>query len=73
MSHETVFGIAWEIGLDTEQLTTDMNTPSIQTIMERNWTLPRELAINGTLRFIVGTELVPGVLRKKSHGVFNGI
>jgi hypothetical protein len=57
--------------------------------------LPRELGINGTLRFIVGTELVPGalelnelkvlvaksqnatgrtgVLRKKSHGVFNGI
>ena len=33
MSHETVFGIAWEIGLDTEQLTTDMNTPSIQTMM----------------------------------------
>jgi hypothetical protein len=33
MSHETVFGIAWEIGLDTEQLTPDMNTPSIQTIM----------------------------------------
>jgi protein-disulfide isomerase len=24
--------------------------------------LPRELGINGTLRFIVGTELVPGAL-----------
>jgi protein-disulfide isomerase len=39
-----------------------MESPSIQTTIERNRTLARELGINGTPGFIVGTELMPGAL-----------
>jgi protein-disulfide isomerase len=54
--------IAGEIGLDTERLNRDMQAPPIQATIERNRTLARELGINGTPGFIVGTELVPGAL-----------
>ena len=39
-----------------------MQAPAIQAIIERNRALARELGINGTPGFIVGTELVPGAL-----------
>ena len=62
LTRETVFMIAGEIGLDTERLNRDMQAPPIQATIERNRTLARELGINGTPGFIVGTELVPGAL-----------
>jgi len=43
----------------------DMESPSIQTAIERNRALARELGINGTPGFIIGTELVPGALELK--------
>jgi protein-disulfide isomerase len=39
-----------------------MESPSIQTTIERNRALARDLGINGTPGFIIGTELVPGAL-----------
>ena len=39
-----------------------MQAPSIQAIIEHNRELARELGINGTPGFIVGTELSPGAL-----------
>lgn len=65
LTPETIFALATAVGLDTEKLHRDMESPWIQTAIERNRTLARELSINGTPGFIVGTELVPGALDLK--------
>ena len=62
LTQDTILIIASEVGLDTEQLNKDMQAPAIQKIIERNRALARELGINGTPGFIVGTELAPGAL-----------
>jgi protein-disulfide isomerase len=65
LTQETIVVLATAVGLDTDKLHRDMESPSIQTIIERNRTLARELGINGTPGFIIGTELVPGTLELK--------
>jgi len=65
LTQETILTMATAVGLDTEKLHRDMESPSIQTTIERNRALARELGINGTPGFIVGTELVPGALDLK--------
>jgi len=65
LTQESLFQIATEVGLDQEQLKKDMESPSLQTTIERNRALARELSINGTPGFIIGTELVPGALDLK--------
>jgi len=65
MNQETILGLATAVGLDTKKLLRDMESPSIQTTIERNRTLARELGINGTPGFIIGTVLVPGALDLK--------
>lgn len=65
LTQDSIFSIASEVGLDTERLNTDMQAPTIQAIIERNRKLARELGINGTPGFIVGTELAPGALGLK--------
>jgi protein-disulfide isomerase len=65
LTQETILMLATAVGLDTEKLHRDMESPSIQTTIERNRALARELGINGTPGFIVGTELAPGALELK--------
>lgn len=65
LTQETILAMATAVGLDTEKLHRDMESPSIQTTIERNQALARELGINGTPGFIVGTELVPGAIDLK--------
>ncbi|MDH5575040.1 MAG: DsbA family protein [Nitrospirota bacterium] len=65
LTQETILALAATVGLDTEKLHRDMESPSIQTAIERNRALARELGINGTPGFIIGTELVPGALELK--------
>lgn len=65
LTRETLFAIASEVEINVEQLQKDMASPSIETIIEHNRVLARELGINGTPGFIVGTELVPGTLNLK--------
>ncbi len=65
LNQETIIVLANTVGLDTEKLQIDMEAPSIQTTIERNRALARELGINGTPGFIVGTELAPGALELK--------
>jgi protein-disulfide isomerase len=59
---ENVLAIAKQVGLNTEQLNKDMQDPTLNEIIVRNQALARELGINGTPGFIVGTELVPGAI-----------
>ncbi|MEO8324570.1 MAG: DsbA family protein [Nitrospirota bacterium] len=62
LTQENLLAMATAVGLDVEKLQRDMESPSIRTTIERNRALARELGINGTPGFIVGTELVPGAL-----------
>lgn len=65
LTQETILKIAIAVGLDKERLNTDIQAPTLQGIIERNRALARELGINGTPGFIIGTELVPGALDLK--------
>jgi len=65
LTQETILKIATAVGLDKERLNTDMQAPTLLAIIEGNRTLARELGINGTPGFIIGTELVPGALDLK--------
>ncbi|HEY7532613.1 MAG TPA: DsbA family protein [Nitrospiraceae bacterium] len=62
ITKEEVLRIAGEVGLDTNRLETDMANPEWQSIIDRNRALAKDLGINGTPGFIVGTELQPGAL-----------
>lgn len=55
-----VLAIAEEIGLDLEQLRTDMADPSIDAEIERNFELAQALRINGTPGFAIGDEILRG-------------
>ena len=65
MTKESILALASEVGLDAQQLETDMAKPDLQTVIDRNRGLAKDLGINGTPGFIVGTELVPGALDLK--------
>lgn len=65
LTQENIFTIAAAVGLDTERLSADMQAPTIQATIDRNRKLARELGINGTPGFIIGTELIPGALDLK--------
>jgi protein-disulfide isomerase len=62
MSKEDILKIAANVGLDPKRLETDMAHPKWQAAIDQNRALAQELGISGTPGFIVGTELVPGML-----------
>lgn len=62
ITKDELLRIAGEVGLDASRLETDMANPEWQAVIDRNRALARDLGINGTPGFIVGTELVPGAL-----------
>jgi len=62
ITKDSILSIAGEVGLDAKRLETDMANPEWQSVIDRNRALARDLGINGTPGFIVGTELVPGAL-----------
>ena len=58
----TIMSIAEATGIDTKRLIEDMKDPAIDALVKKNYALARELRIDGTPAFIIGDELVPGVL-----------
>jgi protein-disulfide isomerase len=62
MTKEEILKIAAGVGLDTKRLEADMANPQWQAAIEKNRALAQDLGISGTPGFIVGNELVPGVL-----------
>lgn len=62
MTKEEILKIAVGVGLDTKRLETDMANPQWQAVIEKNRVLAQDLGISGTPGFIVGNELVPGML-----------
>lgn len=60
----SVLRIAAEIGLDVEQLKRDMNDPEVQEHIDTSMELSKALGFNGTPSFVIGEELVPGLIQK---------
>jgi protein-disulfide isomerase len=60
VTEQSVMEIARAVGLDTEQLTADMQAPAIEDAITRNLRLANALGINGTPSFVIGQEIVPG-------------
>ena len=57
-----ILEIAKSVAIDTEQLMRDMEDPSITAEIDRNLALAEALEINGTPSFIIGEQIVPGVI-----------
>lgn len=62
MTKEEILKIAVGVGLDATRLEADMANPQWQAVIEKNRALAQDLGISGTPGFIVGNELVPGML-----------
>ncbi len=62
ITKEELLRVAAQVGLDPNRLEADMANPEWQKVIDRNRALAKELGINGTPGFIVGTQLVPGAL-----------
>jgi protein-disulfide isomerase len=62
VSEDSVMEVARTVGLDTEQLTADMQDSAIQEAIARNLQLAEALGITGTPSFIIGDEVVPGAV-----------
>jgi protein-disulfide isomerase len=60
VTEESIMEIARTVGLDTDQLTADMQAPAIQEAIARNLRLANALGITGTPSFVIGQEIVPG-------------
>jgi protein-disulfide isomerase len=54
--------IAATVKLDMKRLAADMRTAEIQSVLDRNMELARELGITGTPAFVVGDELLRGAV-----------
>ncbi len=62
---DKIFEIAGKVGLDAERLLRDMAEPEIESYIGETRALAQELGINGTPAFVIGGELVGGVIGSK--------
>jgi protein-disulfide isomerase len=62
LTEEKAFKIAEKIGLDMDQLRSDMEAPEIDEMLQRNFALAQALQINGTPAFVIGDEVVRGAI-----------
>ena len=61
-SENAIFRIASRLGLDLERLRRDMQSPAIETQIQTNLQLARQVGVRGTPAFIVGNQLIPGAM-----------
>lgn len=66
MSMPHIRKIARDIGLDVDQLETDMEAADIEAMLRRNHELARSLDITGTPAFVIGDTVVPGAIDAKT-------
>jgi protein-disulfide isomerase len=62
ISETGIMEAASKLGLDTDKLREDMNSPAISEEIQKNNRLASEIGITGTPAFIVGEELIPGAI-----------
>ncbi|SMX49726.1 DsbA family protein [Maliponia aquimaris] len=60
----SVLRVAEEIGLDLDQLRTDMQAPEVEEHIATSMQLTQALGFNGTPSFVIGDALVPGFVEK---------
>ena len=61
----SVMRLAEEIGLDIEQLRTDMDAPKVQEHIDESMRLTQALGFNGTPSFVIGDDMVPGFVEQE--------
>ena len=61
----SVMRLAEEIGLDIEQLRTDMEAPKVQEHIDDSMRLTQALGFNGTPSFVIGDDMVPGFVEQE--------
>ncbi len=61
-SEEQVMAIAADVGLDIEQLASDMNAPEVEQTIQQNYMLAEMMGIQGTPAFFIDDRLIPGAL-----------
>ena len=64
ISENEIFKTAKQIGLDIEQLKTEMNNPEIKNQLLQNHEIAKSLGLNGTPAFIIGDIIIPGAIDK---------
>ncbi len=62
LTEDGAYRIAEDLGLDMDQLRSDMEDPAIDDMLQRNYTLAQALQINGTPAFVIGDEVVRGAI-----------
>jgi len=62
LSEEVIFRLAGSAGLDLERLRQDMADPRIERQLNANQELAEALEIRGTPGFVLGSQVIPGVL-----------
>ena len=62
LDRNRVMEIAETVGLDTARLARDMASERVQTIIEANLNLAREIGVRGTPAFVIGDALIPGAV-----------
>lgn len=63
LTKKAVFAVAKDIGLDVDQLEADMDSAEIDEHLATTQTLASSLGFGGTPSFVVGDELVPGMIQ----------
>jgi protein-disulfide isomerase len=62
INEKSTISVAQQVGLDIGQLEKDMRDPAISAAIERNHALASALRINGTPVFIVGDQIIRGLV-----------
>ncbi|QPC44744.1 DsbA family protein [Kaustia mangrovi] len=65
IDEDTVLKIAGDVGLDVEQLKTDMEAPEVKETIEQGYKLANLLGIQGTPAFVIGEQFVPGAMGRE--------
>ena len=63
LDQDIVVRLAKSVGLDTDRLKKDMESPDVLSVIAANQALAEELGIHGTPGFVFGNELVPGAIK----------
>lgn len=63
LDEDTIMRLARSVGLDTDKLKADMESPVIQQLIGTNLSLAQSMGISGTPAFIVGDDLAPGAIK----------
>lgn len=62
INESSTLTVAGQVGLDVERLKQDMKDPAILAAIERNRALANDLRITGTPTFVVGDEIIRGLV-----------